>query len=289
MRALTIAGLGDSISYGMGDRGPGWIGPSWVARLAHRVGAARHVNLSTPGQRIGDLARIQMPAATSLRPSHALLSIGGNDLMRPTFDPARLLIAIRATLVDLHFAGAETVVLGLPDPRVHDAAPTWLRRALAERAWEANVALGEAVASAGGPPVAHLLDLWSDPVTRTRDYWHVDRMHPSPRGHDHLAERARELLRLPSTRPPLPVETSCCAKPRGEAVRWLLREGVPWASRRSVDVIPLMAVALAAHSATRPRRIRRLGLAREATRRTPAPAPAIAGNAGPRLTGHPAS
>jgi len=134
------------------------------------VGAERHVNLSAPGQRIADLARIQLPAATALRPSHALLSIGGNDLMLPTFDPARLLMAVRSALLDLHGAGAQTVVLGLPDPRVHDAAPTWLRRRLAERAWEANRALTEAVACVGGAPTAHLLDLWEDRVTREQAY-----------------------------------------------------------------------------------------------------------------------
>lgn len=243
----VVVGLGDSISYGMGDLGPGWIGPSWVARFAHQIAAARTVNLSNPGQRVAGLHRAQVPAACAVSPTHALLSIGGNDLLRPTFDPCRVLSEVDEACRSLRDRGCRTVVLGIPAPPSHARIPAWVRDVLVERIRVTNLALAEAVLPCARDGSAGYLDTWRDPATLDREYWHVDCMHPSPRGHEHLAARVREWFGLPQLRHSLATAGGNAAQhtvPRGE---WLLREGIPWVARRSIDVLPQMAAALVSH------------------------------------------
>lgn len=242
--SVTLVGLGDSISYGLGDHGPGWIGPSWVSRVAHQVAARRVVHLCTPGQRIGDFTRVQVPAATAVRADYALVSIGGNDLLRPDFSPARLFCEVARTLRRLQRIGTRTAVLGLPDPSVHPNLPQWLRRVLEQRVRLFNDALNSAVAT---EPSASFVDLWDDPATRSPDYWHIDRMHPSPTGHQHIADVVIEKLPLTSVRPPLPTSDGASEEARTDAWDWWVHEGLPWAARRSIDVIPQMALALVLH------------------------------------------
>ena len=73
--------------------------------------------------------------------------------------------------------------------------------------------------------------------------WHVDRIHPSPGGHRALAEAALGALEpvwaraRPVTQAPPP--------PRAAHVAlWLAVNGVPWAARRSRDLIPQVAQAV---------------------------------------------
>jgi lysophospholipase L1-like esterase len=242
-RPSTVVGLGDSICYGIGDLGADWIGPSWVGRFAHAVNADRVVNLATPGQRAADLTRIQLPAALLLRPTIALISVGGNDLLRADFDPVSLWRHTQAAVAQLTHSGTDVLVLGLPQVHTHDFLPTAVRRALTERADLVNVALRAAV-GVGVPGNAYFLDLWNDPQSADPSLWHIDRMHPSPTGHDYLARVSCALLRTHHLDSGLPVDSGDDAPP---AIRWLIRHGVPWVLRRSVDLIPQALVTLAFH------------------------------------------
>jgi hypothetical protein len=72
-----------------------------------------------------------------------------------------------------------------------------------------------------------------------RKNWHVDRLHPGPRGHLLLARAAiQELSRrgLPVTEISIsdPVEPSL-----SEKVRWMLLKGTPWFVKRSFDLLPV--------------------------------------------------
>lgn len=239
-----VVGLGDSISYGLGDLGPGWIGPGWVARFAHQTGARRMVNLSHPGQRIGDLQSMQLPAAQVLQPDFALLSIGGNDLLRPGFDPVVLAREVAAVIRRLATRGSRVVVLGLPEPSLPPALPGWLHRVIGARTRAADAGLRLAVESAHDSTAPVFVDLWGAQHTRRGDYWHIDRMHPSPRGHQLLAEQVRRTLDLPEVREAMPVAASEGIAHHVPRWQWAVHEGIPWLVRRSVDVIPQMAAAL---------------------------------------------
>lgn len=266
-RPFTVVGLGDSVCYGIGDLGADWLGPSWVGRFAHSVQADRLVNLATPGQRAADVARIQLPAALALGPSIALLSVGGNDLLRADFNPVSLWQHTTTVVAGLAASGATILVLGLPQTHAHDFLPAPVRRAMNERADLVNTALLGAVRAAtvrlrlANGALGYYIDLWNDPNAANPGHWHIDRMHPSPSGHDYLARIACEVTRLHRTGSGLPTDGSSAKPP---ATWWLLRHGTPWLLRRSVDLIPQAMVSLAFHKRQYQRMRHRLHTAIEA-------------------------
>jgi lysophospholipase L1-like esterase len=245
---LTVVGMGDSVGYGIGDCGEDWQGPSWVGRFAHHARADRVIHLATPGQRAEDVLRVQLPAALVAQPSVVLMSLGGNDLLRANFDPASMWRAADETVARLIAIGAKVIVLGLPQATHHTFLPAAIRRAITERASLVNRALADVVSArknADGPGTAHFIELWNDPRASQQDVWHIDRMHPSPRGHEYLAQAALAASNL-TQRPislPMTVDSSPSTK-----IWWLLRHGIPWLVRRSFDLIPQSAITMAMHS-----------------------------------------
>jgi len=260
-RPSTVVGMGDSICYGIGDFGADWIGPSWVGRFAHAVQADRLVNLATPGQRAADVASHQLPAALLLKPTFALISMGGNDLLRADFDPVSMWQHTQTVVRELTRSGTVVLVLGLPQVRAHDFLPRAVRAALNERADLVNIALRAGVAATDTSPgsrgigKSYFVDLWDDPNAADPRHWHIDRMHPSPNGHDYLARTACALVRVGSLEAGLPISAIAEQPTR---VRWLIRNGVPWLLRRSVDLIPQALMTLAFHQSHHLRMQRRL-------------------------------
>jgi lysophospholipase L1-like esterase len=224
-----VVSLGDSISHGIGDSGPECVGPAWGGRVSHRIDAREHRNLSFPGAQSGHLLHLQVPAAVWLKPDLALISIGGNDVLRSSFDPLRVAHDLKASIARLDAVGTQVVVLGLPDPRRTVPAPRLIRTALSRRTAAVNAALEHAVAGSG----ALLLRMWDNANSYHRSLWHIDRMHPSPKGHEYLASLVITKLGLESVRAPLGVEPTS-----GSSALWLLRNGSVWCAKRSVDLLP---------------------------------------------------
>ena len=224
-----VMSLGDSISHGIGDSGPECVGPAWGGRLAHRIDAREHRNLSFPGAQSGHLLHLQVPAAVWLKPDLALISIGGNDVLRSSFDPLRIAHDLKSSIARLDEVGTQVVVLGLPDPRRTVPAPRLIRTALSRRTAAVNAALEHAVAGSS----ALLLRMWDNPNTYHRSLWHIDRMHPSPKGHEYLASLVITRLGLEAVRAPLAI-----APTSGSSTLWLLRNGSVWCAKRSVDLLP---------------------------------------------------
>ena len=81
-----FAALGDSITVGMGDPAPG---RGWAALLASTLPQPELHNLATLGALAADVERVQLPAATALRPDVASVVVGINDTLRGDFDPER--------------------------------------------------------------------------------------------------------------------------------------------------------------------------------------------------------
>ena len=224
-----VVSLGDSISHGIGDSGPECVGPAWGGRVAHRIDAREHRNLSFPGAQSGHLLHLQVPAAVWLKPDLALISIGGNDALRSSFDPLRIARDLKASIARLDEVGTQVVVLGLPDPRRTVPAPRLIRSALSRRTAAVNAALEHAVAGSG----AVLLRMWGNTNAYHRSLWHIDRMHPSPKGHEYLASLVITRLGLEAVKAPLGIEPAS-----GSSALWLLRNGSVWCAKRSVDLLP---------------------------------------------------
>lgn len=239
----VVIGLGDSVTYGIGDAGLAYVGPSWSGRFAHGVGARAHRNFAFPGAQSRDLLRLQVPVALRIRPDVVLLSIGGNDALRSAFDEHRLCSDVRESVERLASSGAQVVLLGLADPDRTLPAPRGLRGLLSRRMARVNAALSRAVEGTG----ARLLPTWDDPNAYDPRQWHVDRLHPSPSGYQYLAERTMALLGVTPVLDPLPTAVDTPGQ-----TRWMLRNASVWLAKRSVDLVPgLVVMAVRERAAAR--------------------------------------
>jgi lysophospholipase L1-like esterase len=226
--------LGDSITVGMGDpvAGGGWRG--WAALLAGSLPQPEMHNLATSGALAADVERIQLPAATALRPDVASVVVGINDTLRGDFDPERTGASIGRTVAALRAADAQVLTVRLPDPGQMSGLPG----ALARRMRAVNTAVDEVALRHG---TVHL-DAARDPATYERRYWSVDRLHPNERGHRLIACRFHALLAAfgypvgpgPDPEPSSPPPT------RLAEAGWMATKGTAWLVRRSRDLVPAL-------------------------------------------------
>ncbi len=186
----TFVALGDSITVGMGDPAPGGGWRGWAALLAGTLPQPEMHNLATLGALAADVERVQLPAATALRPEVASVVVGINDTLRGDFDPERTGAAVGRTVAALRAAGAQVLTMRLPDPGQMFRLPGALARPLARRMRAVNAAVDEVARRHG---TVHL-DAARDPATYERRYWSVDRLHPNERGHRLIACRFHALL-----------------------------------------------------------------------------------------------
>jgi lysophospholipase L1-like esterase len=250
----TFVALGDSITLGVGDpvRLPpppgrnkgsrGWRG--WAVLLAGSLPeSALHI-VAGNGARMADLERDQLPAALQLRPDVASVVIGVNDTLRPGFDPDRIAASASHVIGGLRAAGADVLTMRLPDPGRMLNMPGVLARPLARRAHQVNDVMDQVARQFG---TLHF-DAASDECAYDPTMWAVDRLHPSERGHRHIARRFHALLaeagHLVGTPPgaePLNPPPSAA-----EQFAWLATKGTAWVVRRSTDLVPsLLAMAFA--------------------------------------------
>ena len=254
-----FAALGDSITVGMGDPAPG---RGWAALLASTLPQPELHNLATLGALAADVERVQLPAATALRPDVASVVVGINDTLRGDFDPERTGLSVDRTVAALRAAGAEVLTMRLPDPGQMFGLPGALARPLARRMRAVNAAVDEVAWRYG---TVHL-DAARDPATYERRYWSVDRLHPNERGHRLVACRFHALLAaadFPVGPGPDPEPSSPPPTRRAE-MGWMATKGTAWLVRRSRDLVPAL-VGLAVREW--------LGLGREEPEPQPEPEP----------------
>jgi lysophospholipase L1-like esterase len=249
----TFVAMGDSITLGVGDPvrvldpetgklGRGWRG--WAALLAQGLRDAELHIIAGNGACSADVESDQLPRALQLRPDVASVVVGINDTLRPNFDPDRIGTAAAHTIGALRAAGAEVLTMRLPDPGRMLGAPGVFARPLARRAHEINGVMDELAARFG---TLHF-DAATDEAVYDKRMWAVDRLHPSERGHRHIARRFHQLLAengFPVG--PEPGPEPCNPPPsRAAQIAWLSTKGTAWVVRRSTDLVPnLIALAFA--------------------------------------------
>lgn len=241
-----LCALGDSASAGVGDRMShasrvgvhDLPGCGWPVHLATALGIDV-LNLGRNGARARDVLATQLPKALAARPDLATVLIGGNDVMRGDFDIAEVGAALAGATTSLLDGGAQVVLVIPPQIGPDLPAPAAVRRVLGRRMEQVREAARE-VAEVHAHPNLVLVD--ADPLhSAGRDVMHIDRIHPSPRGHRLMAGLVAEQLgaRGWSTRG----EIDPVPAPPGLAMQaaWLLVRGVPWLTRRSRDLLPELA------------------------------------------------
>jgi lysophospholipase L1-like esterase len=250
----TFVALGDSITLGIGDPirldpQPGrrkgkraWRG--WAALLAETLpDPALHI-VAGNGALMADLERDQLPAALQLRPDVASVVIGINDTLRPNFDPDRLAESSAHVIGALRAAGADVLTMRLPDPGRMLHLPDVLARPLARRAHLLNEVIDQVAERFG---TLHF-DAAGDVCVYHPSMWAVDRLHPSERGHRHIARRFHSLLTEAghALNPPPGAEPMNEPPTQLEQLAWMATKGTVWVLRRSTDLVPnLVAMAFA--------------------------------------------
>lgn len=243
---LRFAALGDSTTYGIGDPvDGGWRG--WARLLADALASAHDVsfcNVAVSGATTLTVRYGQLDDAVAHQPDLASLIVGVNDTMRGNWDPAR----VRRDL--LHCADRLTDRGALLlTPRFHDHGEVWglpglLRRPLFDRIKAVNEVYDELHDRHDTVRV----DLAERPEIRTREFWSIDRMHPSELGHRALARAYGEQLQARGLEFELPsAEKDGSYEPSWRSdLQWMVTEGAPWMGRRAKDLGPLaLRLALA--------------------------------------------
>jgi lysophospholipase L1-like esterase len=250
----TFVALGDSITLGIGDPvrlapPPGvrrgmraWRG--WAVLLSEALpDPALHI-VAGNGALMADLERDQLPVALQLRPDVASVVIGINDTLRPNFDTERLAETSAHVIGALRAAGADVLTMRLPDPGRMLHLPDVMARPLARRAHLLNDVIDQMAERFG---TLHY-DAAGDACVYAPAMWAVDRLHPSERGHRHIARRFHELLAKAGH----PVGPAPGAEPleepptRLEQFAWMATKGTAWVARRSTDLVPcLLSMAFA--------------------------------------------
>lgn len=238
---VRFAALGDSATYGLGDPVPGgWRG--WARILADSLGTAHDVsfcNLAVSGATATTVLDLQLEKALAHRPDVASLVVGVNDTMRSTWDPVRLRGELSVCAEALHACGATLMTARYHDHGAVLGLPGVLRRPMWRRIEQVNAVYDDLHSRYGGIRV----DLASRPEVLLRQFWSVDRLHPSELGHRLLAHQFATLLNDAGLAfAPPALEPAGGAPPtRWSDLHWMVTEGAPWMGRRARDLGPWAA------------------------------------------------
>lgn len=233
---VRFAALGDSVTYGIGDHLPSG-DRGWASLLAAAMGETHDVSFhktARPGATAADMRAGQLEDALAHRPHIASLVVGLNDTMRSTWDPARVRADLMYCAQRLTEEGATLLTV-----RFHDHTRVFGLPHLLARPMRARIAiLNEIYRRFGGLRV----DLAAHPGVYDREFWSVDRLHPSELGHRVVADGFAALLHdagLAFESPGLQLDGGVHG--RLANVQWLLIAGVPWLGRRARDLAPAVA------------------------------------------------
>ena len=232
MRWRSYVAIGDSFTEGMDDPYPngdhyrGWA-DLVASRLAADVPDFGYANLAIRGRLFDNVVDEQVPVALRMAPDLVSFAAGGNDVLRPSFDPARLIARFDHVIGTLRASGADVLVFRFAD--VTRRLPG--RRLLGPRTARLNVAVGQVAERYG----ARLVDLYADDAFAQPVLWSVDRLHLAPAGHRRVAAHVLTALGVEVdpvwwVTPP-PEARSWAAARRADAA-WLRRHLAPWIHRR---------------------------------------------------------
>ncbi|MGY1770619.1 SGNH/GDSL hydrolase family protein [Blastococcus sp. SYSU D00813] len=183
---MRFVAVGDSFTEGVGDELADGAVRGWADLVAGGLAAATgeavdYANLAVRGRLLEPIVTEQVPAALALDPPPTLLTFngGGNDVMRPGVDPARLLALTEQAIRRVLEAGVRLVLVSGADPS--DRLP--LGRTVRRRAAQLTGGLAELAARHG----VTFVDAFADTELHRGVYWSADRLHLGPAGHRRVA------------------------------------------------------------------------------------------------------
>lgn len=237
----TFVVLGDSAAYGTGDEISAGVFRGWAGFLAGAFqDGCDYFNFSRPGAKSTEVLEKQLPKALREQPDICALIVGGNDLLRNSFDPLLLYKNLKNCCQQLMAMGSEVIMVELHDPNQLLRLPKLMSRVLNRRVAAVN-AVYRKVASE-----FEIITIKTRKIgdVHNRSNWHIDRMHPGPAGHFMLARSVAEQLRRRGWAISLPHKLEVVQKSKAEKIKWLLRNGTPWFLKRSVDLLPVAVLLM---------------------------------------------
>jgi len=240
---IRFASLGDSATVGLGDPADGnWRG--WARILVDSMANDHDVsfcNLARTGATTADVRRHQLAEALDHRPHLVSLIVGLNDTLRASWDERQVRDDLLACAETITAAGALLLTARFHDHSRVFGLPRRFTLPMARRIAHLNSIYDEIHEAYGGLRV----DLAGQPGVYDREFWSVDRLHPSELGHRALAHEFAALLddRGLVFEPPA-LELDGDQPGRVRELQWLATEGVPWVARRARDLLPAAARAL---------------------------------------------
>jgi lysophospholipase L1-like esterase len=187
--------LGDSLTAGRDDHGPGGARIGWARRLAGILGARTAVpcaltNLATDGADVTAVLERQLPSVARFGPDLVSVTVGMNDIREPGFSQDRFRERFGRLLDGLTLTGATVLTCTLPDIAAIMPLPAGLAGLARERMRQASDTIREQAAARG----ALCLDAWSMPAAADPELFGPDRTHPNAEGHRLLAAACADLL-----------------------------------------------------------------------------------------------
>lgn len=195
-------------------------------QLARHSDDFRYANLAIRGRLMHGVLEEQIEPAIALDPDLITIYAGGNDIMRPGFDPDGMIAAYEQALAKLTATGATVLVWTALDP---EGLPVFdkLRGRLA--------LYNELVREVADRQPITLFDFWTHREYRDNRLWDWDRLHMSPLGHEHMAALVLDRLGVSHTIAPLdlgPEPQLPEDRDRRENLQWAKDFLVPWVGRR---------------------------------------------------------
>lgn len=233
-----FAVLGDSAAFGIGDYDINGDPRGWAHYLSSAfAGQIQYLNVSRPGAKSLEVRDIQFPKIKEFKPNICGLIVGGNDILRNDFNPNRIYVNLKSTIIELQKINSEILMLELHDPTKLLKLPKVLENILTKRVNAVN----EVIYRLNEEFNIVLLKTRSLPDIYSKSLWHIDRMHPGTKGHQILALSFRDLLlsngwKFRDIEFDQPIQMT-----PSEKRIWMLRNGLPWFIKRSFDLLPAIA------------------------------------------------
>jgi lysophospholipase L1-like esterase len=235
--------LGDSAASGVGDSDELGNYFGWAYHLAEAfTEPLTYLNLARPGAQSREVMLEQVPKIQNLEPDLVAVIVGGNDLLRNRFSPRELEQNLATTLSAIEDLGAISMLLELHDPTQIVPMPRLLRRVCRRRVEAVNRITRQLATRYE----SIFLETRTLPGIYEREKWHVDRMHPSRRGHQFIADSFAHLLRGRGFDIGLVDYAKANNRSRRDSLLWMVRNGTPWFLKRSVDLLPALLLLMAA-------------------------------------------
>lgn len=189
-----VAVLGDSIAEGVREPHPGFRDLSWIDRIAEPLQAvAPGVTLMNLGLRnllAAEVRERQLEQALAFGPDLAIVAGGGNDALRPTFEPDAVEHELDAIVAPLRAAGAGVLMIELMDIVAAGLIPDPYAEPLDARL-RSLATVTRTVAERHG---AMLVEMRAHPASTDPGVYAGDRMHLNARGHAIVGSEAVRVL-----------------------------------------------------------------------------------------------